>query len=198
MFVPWRVQGNTGKFRPNRTRSGQIMIHQPRFPEIFGDFRKPYLYLLEKNRSRFRSLGNLTRPDRLHPWKLTCPLKIDGWKMYSLLKWSLFRGHSLVFRGAFIWEWQPMLSELPRLWTCWMPLLLSQHQPVSVVTLPLEHGEVHRGSFPRGCQEVQGAGWVGWVEWGRRRCCWWFVTFMSIWMARTDVFRYIILIIQVC
>ena len=21
----------------------------------------------------------------LHPWKLTCPLKIDGWKMYSLL-----------------------------------------------------------------------------------------------------------------
>ena len=30
--------------------------------------------------------------DPILPWKLTCPLKIDGWKMYSLLKWSLFRG----------------------------------------------------------------------------------------------------------
>ncbi len=26
--------------------------------------------------------------------KLTCPLKINGWKMYSLLKYSLYRGHS--------------------------------------------------------------------------------------------------------
>ena len=25
--------------------------------------------------------------ESLLPWKLTCPLKIDGWKMYSLLKW---------------------------------------------------------------------------------------------------------------
>ena len=25
------------------------------------------------------------------------PLKIDAWKMYSLLKWSLFRGQMLVF-----------------------------------------------------------------------------------------------------
>ena len=30
--------------------------------------------------------------DPILPWKLTCPLKIDGWKMYSLLKWSLFSG----------------------------------------------------------------------------------------------------------
>ena len=29
----------------------------------------------------------------IHPWKLTCPLKINGWKMYSLLKWPLFGGH---------------------------------------------------------------------------------------------------------
>ena len=29
----------------------------------------------------------------VHSWKLTCPLKINGWKMYSLLKQSLFRGH---------------------------------------------------------------------------------------------------------
>ena len=32
-------------------------------------------------------------------WKLTCPLKIDGWKMFSLLKWSLFRGH-VSFQGC--------------------------------------------------------------------------------------------------
>ena len=36
---------------------------------------------------------------KLLPWKLTCPLKIDGWKMYSLLKWSLFRGH-VSFHGC--------------------------------------------------------------------------------------------------
>ena len=35
----------------------------------------------------------------LLPWKLTCPLKIDGWKMYSLLEWSLFRGH-VSFQGC--------------------------------------------------------------------------------------------------
>ena len=27
------------------------------------------------------------------PGKLTCPLKINGWKMYFLLKQSFFRGH---------------------------------------------------------------------------------------------------------
>ena len=36
---------------------------------------------------------------RILPWKLTCPLKIKGWKMYSLLRLSLFRGH-VSFRGC--------------------------------------------------------------------------------------------------
>ena len=31
--------------------------------------------------------------NQLLPRKLTCPQKINGWKMYFLLKWSLFRGH---------------------------------------------------------------------------------------------------------
>ena len=31
---------------------------------------------------------------------ITCPLKINGWKMYLLLKYSLFGGHSLVFIGV--------------------------------------------------------------------------------------------------
>ena len=38
---------------------------------------------------------------RIPPWKPTCPLKIDGWKMYSLLKWSLFRRH-VSFQGCII------------------------------------------------------------------------------------------------
>ena len=33
------------------------------------------------------------------PGKLTCPLKINGWKKYFLLKWSLFMGH-VSFRGC--------------------------------------------------------------------------------------------------
>ena len=35
----------------------------------------------------------------VHPWKLTCPLKINGWKMYFLLRWSLFGGH-VNFQGC--------------------------------------------------------------------------------------------------
>ena len=35
----------------------------------------------------------------LHPWKWTCPLKINGWKISFLLKWSLFGGH-VNFQGC--------------------------------------------------------------------------------------------------
>ena len=35
--------------------------------------------------------------------KLTCPLKINGWKMYSLLNQSLFRGHDSC-RGCMSFE----------------------------------------------------------------------------------------------
>ena len=34
-----------------------------------------------------RNLWNKMESLNLLPWKLTCPLKINGWKMYSLLKW---------------------------------------------------------------------------------------------------------------
>ncbi len=33
-------------------------------------------------------------------WKLTCPLKINGWKIYVLLKLVPFLGDILVFRGV--------------------------------------------------------------------------------------------------
>ena len=58
--------------------------------------------------SKKRSLGlrcDLSNPnhqrlaDEYTPEKLTCPLKINGWKMYFLLKWSLFRGH-VSFQGC--------------------------------------------------------------------------------------------------
>ena len=37
-------------------------------------------------------------PKIILPRKLTCSLKINGWKMYFLLNWSLFRGH-VSFQG---------------------------------------------------------------------------------------------------
>ena len=37
----------------------------------------------------------------IHPRKLTCPLKINGWKMYFQLNWSLFRGHVSFREGRF-------------------------------------------------------------------------------------------------
>ena len=38
---------------------------------------------------------------RKTPWKLTCPLKIDGWKMLHVhSKWSLFRDHIRSFSGV--------------------------------------------------------------------------------------------------
>ena len=38
-------------------------------------------------------------PLNLTPRKITCPLKINGWKMHFLFKWSLFRGHAEFFGG---------------------------------------------------------------------------------------------------
>ena len=38
------------------------------------------------------------------------PEKIDGWKMYSLLKWSLFRGHSLV-SGRVNYDYTPFRTK---------------------------------------------------------------------------------------
>ena len=38
------------------------------------------------------------------------PLKINGWKMYFLLNWSLFRGHSFVFRGVTWFHLKIMVS----------------------------------------------------------------------------------------
>ena len=53
----------------------------------------------------------------LLPWKLTCPLKIDGWKMHSLLKWSLFRGH-VSFQGCILFIsfhfWYESYTQAPR------------------------------------------------------------------------------------
>ena len=45
--------------------------------------------------------------DYIPPWKQTCPLKIDGWKMYSPLKEVPFQGtwDMLVFRGVICFKW---------------------------------------------------------------------------------------------
>jgi len=54
---------------------------------------------------RYQETGILKKSHLLFwgilPWKLTCPLKISGWKMYSLVKYSSpFLGDMLVFGGV--------------------------------------------------------------------------------------------------
>ena len=43
--------------------------------------------------------GQKMSRQKIFPGKQTCPLKINGWKMYFLLKWHLFRGH-VRFQGC--------------------------------------------------------------------------------------------------
>ena len=46
-------------------------------------------------------MGYLKPMNDHFPWKTNgFPLRINGWKMYFLLNWSLKRGHLLVFRGV--------------------------------------------------------------------------------------------------
>ncbi len=60
-----------------------------RFSGTKNSKRKTRIVLQEKHffRGKVLVLGGV------HPRKLTCPLKLNGWKMYFLLKWSLFGGH---------------------------------------------------------------------------------------------------------
>ena len=48
--------------------------------------------------------------ERLHPWKLTYPLKNDGWFRCSSYWNSLFLGDMLVFRGVTWWGIPPKVS----------------------------------------------------------------------------------------
>ena len=67
-------------------------IHLPTLP-----YEQPQLLATELTLASSRWPSKLSwHPKKtgfLLPGKLTCPLKIHGWKMYFLLKWSLFRGH---------------------------------------------------------------------------------------------------------
>ena len=45
------------------------------------------------------------------PKKLTCPLKINGWKMYFLLKQSLFRGPCWVVATQRFFIFTPKIGE---------------------------------------------------------------------------------------
>ena len=59
---------------------------------------------------------NSKRPLKINGWKmktllsrkLTCPLKINVWKMYFLLKQSLFGGDMFVFKGVRLSEFEGM------------------------------------------------------------------------------------------
>ena len=73
------------------------------------------------------------------PWKLTCPLKIDGWKMYSLLKWSLFKGH-VSFQGCICWRFGKFLWKKWIIWSFqhWISEVYRNHQ----VDLPISGDRV--------------------------------------------------------
>ena len=64
----------------------KITLKTKTFPSNFVGLKNDAFSWDEKSVTKI-SQGNL------HPWKLTCTLKINGWKMYFLLKWSLFGGH---------------------------------------------------------------------------------------------------------
>lgn len=58
----------------------------------------------------------------LPPWKLTYPHKFDGWKMICPLKWSLFKGLSLIFRGYIITSKRGFKRDgwnIVSTWGCW-------------------------------------------------------------------------------
>ena len=61
------------------------------FPKTFFDRLRSY--------KSIRPTFLLELDHNILPGKLTCPLKINGWKMHFLLKLSLFRGH-VSFQGC--------------------------------------------------------------------------------------------------
>ena len=72
------------------------------FSELFLKGNSKNNLLCQKNPFLESSIATKHIPPlkfNIQPWKLTCPLKINGWKMYFLLKWSLFGGH-VNFQGC--------------------------------------------------------------------------------------------------
>ena len=83
------------------------------FPELILLIDATFGFFLRTQKVSFGSIFRLRTPWKtvgvhvlvsleIFRWKLTCPLKINGCKMYSVLKESLFRGH-VSFRGCIPW-----------------------------------------------------------------------------------------------
>ena len=56
------------------------------YPHFFQTFRNPGGTVIFLQKLNFQSRSNSSCVMKVLPWKLTRPLKINGWKMYSLLK----------------------------------------------------------------------------------------------------------------
>ena len=98
------VQGTSGNIQQPTRKLTWKMEHEDVFFKLNMLIFHPLMLIFQGVHKKPCSEGVL-------PGKLTCPLKINGWKMYFLLKWSLFRGHSLVFRGVIFRE-TPNFGEL--------------------------------------------------------------------------------------
>ena len=92
------LSGRMAIFFLTRSCAICVVFHFSTSWSIFSD---PYFRCLFSSKSW--QLFRHFQANNLLPWKLTCPLKINGWKMYFLLKEFLFRGH-VSFRGCtFSW-----------------------------------------------------------------------------------------------
>ena len=67
-------------------------LHNLPGPKRKGSSSNYHFWVAILNFGRVSELANVMY-QLVPPWNLTCPLKNDGWKMYFLLKWSLFRVH---------------------------------------------------------------------------------------------------------
>ena len=72
-----------------------------------GVIRRPFFFrdiVIVRQKSSQQTCAN-----KILPGKLTCPLKINGWKMYFLSKQSFFRGH-VSFLGCTFKNYEIFLS----------------------------------------------------------------------------------------
>ena len=108
MGNPWNLPYSCIKFDTSTTKIGCIMwlenggwyfqISRPKKLPTDSFLEDLSLRPLEVSHLMYWKVGEFL------PGKLTCPLKINGWKMYFLLKQSLFRGH-VSFQGCINFLW---------------------------------------------------------------------------------------------
>ena len=94
--IEWRLDLNCSRYILRFLDLGDLQVTDPMAAIVTKMLYQKILSLCSGHSPEPKTHGSRIG---LLSWKLTCPLKINGWKMYSLLKQSLFRGH-VNFRGC--------------------------------------------------------------------------------------------------